>query len=123
MTNDYGVNFVKKVHNEMYASLTEDSKKAFMNEVLSAAMESDYSKDTDFKALYDNTYFPGYVDGSKKYMIISGTSPSGEGSSAAFEERVNNVMNYFGDEYIIQFIDIIFLDIYIATFFAFYNIL
>lgn len=55
-------------------------------------------------------------------MIISGTSPSGEGSSAAFEERVNNVMNYFGDEYIIQFIDIIFLDIYIATFFAFYNI-
>lgn len=106
----------------MYASLTEDSKKAFMNEVLSAAMESDYSKDTDFKALYDNTYFPGYVDGSKKYMIISGTSPSGEGSSAAFEERVNNVMNYFGDEYIIQFIDIIFLDIYIATFFAFYNI-
>ena len=42
----------------MYASLTEDSKKVFMNEVLSAAMGSDYSKDTDFKALYDNTYFP-----------------------------------------------------------------
>ena len=96
----------------MYASLTEDSKKVFMNEVLSAAMGSDYSKDTDFKALYDNTYFPGYADGSKKYMIISGTSPSGEGSSAAFQERVNNVMNYFGDEYIIQFIEIIFLDIY-----------
>lgn len=112
MTNDYVVNFIKKVHNEMYASLTEDSKKVFMNEVLSAAMGSDYSKDTDFKALYDNTYFPGYADGSKKYMIISGTSPSGEGSSAAFEERVNNVMNYFGDEYIIQFIEIIFLDIY-----------
>lgn len=100
LTNDYGVNFVKKVHNEMYASLTEDSKKAFMNAVLSAAMGSDYSEDTDFKALYDNTYFPGYADGSKKYMIISGTSPSGEGSSAAFEERVNNVMNYFGDEYV-----------------------
>ena len=45
-------------------------------------------------------------------MIISGTSPSGEGSSAAFEECVNNVMNYFGDEYIIQFIDIIFRHIY-----------
>lgn len=100
LTNEYGINFVKKHHNEMYESLTETSKSDFMNAVLSAAMGSSYPENTDFKKIYDETYFSGYADESKKYMIISGTSTSGEGSSEKFEERVNNVIEYFGDDYV-----------------------
>ena len=91
------MHLVEKRHNDMYAALTPESKKAFLNLVLAGSFrDTDYPIDTDFKAMYDEQYFPGYDEG-KKYMIISGTSKSGE--NPAFEKSVEAVMNYFGDEY------------------------
>ncbi|MCH5185511.1 MAG: hypothetical protein J1F64_05225 [Oscillospiraceae bacterium] len=93
------MNLVKKHHNDIYAGLSEDSKREFLNLVLGGAFKgSEYPEDTDFKALYDNTYMPKYAQGGK-YMIISGTSKPGEGSTDEFEKRVNAVMEYFGDDY------------------------
>lgn len=91
------MHIVKKHHNDMFAALSEESKKDFLNLVLSGAFKgTDYPIDTDFKAMYDNTYMPNYASGGK-YMIISGTSQSGE--NPPFEESVNAVMEHFGDEY------------------------
>ena len=91
------MHIVEKHHNDMYAALSEESKKEFLNLVLAGSFrDTEYPTDTDFKAMYDEQYFPGYSEG-KKYMIISGTSKDGE--NPAFEESVDAVMNYFGDEY------------------------
>jgi len=75
---------------DIYAQLTESSKNAFLDAILSA---SNLTRDE-----YDTKYLPGIKDG-KKYMIISGTSPNGEGSSESFEARVNAVVNYYGSKY------------------------
>ena len=84
------LNKIKKLPNTMYAELSADQKDDFMNAVLKATGLT--------KQEYDQNFFPGYEEGTK-YMIISGTSPNGEGSSERFETAVNNIIEYYGDSY------------------------
>ncbi len=86
---DTKMNRIKQFPSDIYAELSDEQKSAFLNAVLSASNLTQKE--------FDETYLPGINEG-KKYMIISGTSPSGEGS-ISFEDRVNNVIGYFGDEY------------------------
>lgn len=89
---DTKLNRVKKLPNDIYAGLCEESKTEFMNAVLSATGLT--------KEDYDKTYFSDYNDG-QKYMIISGTSPNGE--KGGFDETVKNIIAHFGDEYIYMY--------------------
>ena len=94
------MNLVEKHHNDIYASLSENSKKEFVNCVLAGAFKGveGYDVNTDYKKMYDETYFPNYSTGGK-YMIIAGTSVSGMGSLDAFKARVNAIKEYYGDDY------------------------
>lgn len=84
------LNKIKKLPNTMYAELSQEQKDNFMNAVLKATGLT--------KQEYDQNFFPGYAEGTK-YMIISGTSPSGEGSSEQFKTAVNNIIEYYGEDY------------------------
>lgn len=94
------MNLVEKHHNDIYTALSEQSKKEFVNCVLAGSFKGveGYTNETDYKKMYDETYFPNYTTGGK-YMIIAGTSVSGMGSLDAFKERINAIKAYYGDEY------------------------
>lgn len=86
---DTMVHRVKKQPSEIYEELPEAQRAEFLDLVLSASGLT--------QEQYDETYLPGIKDGTKKYMIISGTSTASEGGT--FETRVNALMEHFGEEY------------------------